>query len=92
VGQYSISADRREELCKRERLENLVRDFLDGEQPDVAEEFERTLVVTAFAHCGRNQVRTAKRLGISRNILRAQLKRFGLLGDAELGAEEAVTA
>jgi len=76
----------REELCKRERLENLVRDFLDGEQPDVAEEFERTLVVTAFAHCGRNQVRTAKRLGISRNILRAQLKRFGLLGAPALFA------
>jgi hypothetical protein len=31
-------------------------------------------------------VRSAKRLDISRNILRAQLKRFGLLGDS--GSEE----
>ena len=81
-----------EELSNAERLENLVRDFLDADQPDVAEEFERTLVLTAFAHCGRNQVRTAKRLGISRNILRAQLKRFGVLGEVEQGVEEGVTA
>jgi sigma-54-specific transcriptional regulator len=40
---------------------------------------ERLLLVTAFEHCDRNQVRTAKRLGLSRNIVRAQLKRHGLL-------------
>ncbi|MBS1161091.1 MAG: Fis family transcriptional regulator [Proteobacteria bacterium] len=81
-----------DELSHRARLENLVRTILDGDLPDVAEEFERTLVLTAFDHCGRNQVRTAKRLGISRNILRAQMKRFGLLGDVELSAEEGVPA
>jgi sigma-54-specific transcriptional regulator len=37
-------------------------------------------VTTAFTHCAGNQVHTAKRLGVTRNIVRAQLKRFGLLG------------
>jgi DNA-binding protein Fis len=41
---------------------------------------ERLLLKTAFEHCAGNQVRTAKRLGVSRNIVRAQLKRFGLMG------------
>lgn len=68
------------------RLGSLVREILDSDLLDVADEFERTLIVTAFDHCGSNQVRTAKRLGISRNILRAQLKRFGLLG--EVGIED----
>jgi DNA-binding NtrC family response regulator len=45
-------------------------------------------VLTAFGHCGSNQVRTAKQLGISRNILRTQLKRFGLLGRPGDSAEE----
>jgi sigma-54-specific transcriptional regulator len=37
-------------------------------------------VRTAFGWCHQNQVRTAKALGISRNILRTQLKRFGMIG------------
>ncbi len=47
--------------------------------PGLFEHVEEVLVKTAFAHCAENQVRTARLLGISRNILRAQLKRFGLL-------------
>jgi sigma-54-specific transcriptional regulator len=47
--------------------------------PGLYEHVEEVLVKTAFAHCAENQVRTARLLGISRNILRAQLKRFGLL-------------
>jgi sigma-54 dependent transcriptional regulator len=43
-------------------------------------------LVTAFEHCDRNQVRTAKRLGLSRNIVRAQLKRHGLLEHSSLSA------
>jgi sigma-54-specific transcriptional regulator len=57
-----------------------LRRLLDTERGDVYEVVERILVETAFEHCAGNQVRTAKRLGVSRNIVRAQLKRFGLLG------------
>lgn len=75
-------------LSPREKLPHVLREILDSELGPVAEEIERSLVLTAFDHCGRNQVRTARRLGVSRNILRAQLKRFGLLGDSEVGGEE----
>jgi len=60
-----------------------LRRLLDTERGDVYEVVERMLVETAFEHCAGNQVRTAKRLGVSRNIVRAQLKRFGLLREQE---------
>jgi len=62
-------------------LQAVLGRLLDSDIENVFETVEQTLVVTAFEHSGRNQVRAARRLGISRNILRAQLKRFGLLGD-----------
>jgi sigma-54 dependent transcriptional regulator len=57
-----------------------LRHLLGSERADVYQEVERLLLRTAFEHCAGNQVRTAKRLGVSRNVVRAQLKRFGLLG------------
>jgi sigma-54-specific transcriptional regulator len=57
-----------------------LRRLLDSDREDVYQEVERLLLTTAFEHCAGNQVRTAKRLGVSRNVVRAQLKRFGLLG------------
>jgi sigma-54-specific transcriptional regulator len=58
-----------------------LRRLLGSNQPAVYESVERLLLEAAFEQCAGNQVHTAKRLGISRNILRGQLKRFGLLGD-----------
>jgi len=55
------------------------------------EKVESALIHAAFAHAGQNQVRTAKVLGITRNMLRTQLKRHGLLGAsdaADLGADD----
>ena len=40
---------------------------------------ERALVHAAFDHAHRNQVRTAKALGVTRNMVRTLLKRHGLL-------------
>lgn len=54
--------------------------LLRSEQASVYASVEKLLLITAFEHCEGNQVHTARRLGVSRNILRAQLKRFGLLG------------
>jgi sigma-54-specific transcriptional regulator len=65
-----------------EGLTEELRGLLHSEQPEVYESVERLLVTTAFEHCDRNQVRTAKRLGLSRNIVRAQLKRYGLLAES----------
>jgi DNA-binding NtrC family response regulator len=40
---------------------------------------EELIVRRAYAHCGGNQVQSARLLGISRNVLRTLLKRFGLI-------------
>jgi len=53
---------------------------------------ERALVHAAFEHAHRNQVRSAKALGVTRNMVRTLLKRHGLLavggseGDADAEA------
>ncbi len=53
--------------------------MFDRGGPALAERVERTLIESAYEHCQRNQVHTAELLGITRNVLRTQLKRFGLL-------------
>ena len=53
--------------------------LLESDRTEVFQSVERLLVKTAFEHCDHNQVRTAKRLGLSRNVVRAQLMRHGLL-------------
>jgi sigma-54-specific transcriptional regulator len=63
-----------------EQLRQAVQHLMQEQRPHLYESMEELIVSTAFAHCGENQVRTARELGISRNVLRAQLKRFGLLG------------
>jgi sigma-54-specific transcriptional regulator len=47
------------------------------------ERVERVLVQSAYTFCQNNQVHTADLLGISRNVLRTQLKRFGLLAGSK---------
>jgi DNA-binding NtrC family response regulator len=47
------------------------------------ERLEALVIQSAYAHCQRNQVHTAALLGISRNVLRTQLKRFGLLSESK---------
>ena len=62
-----------------------LRRLLQSDREAIHHSVERLLLVTAFEHCDRNQVRTAKRLGLSRNIVRAQLKRHGLLEQSSAG-------
>ena len=47
--------------------------------PDLHERLEELIITRAFSHADQNQVRTAKLLGVSRNILRTLLKRYGLI-------------
>ncbi len=61
--------------------------------PDLHERLEELIVTRAFSHADQNQVRTAKLLGVSRNILRTLLKRYGLIrGQAFSTAPSAVIA
>jgi sigma-54 dependent transcriptional regulator len=69
------------------RLQALIGELIDNGEPALFDTIEESVILTAFASCHQNQVQTAKTLGISRNILRTHLKRFGLIGaDAGLGA------
>jgi sigma-54-specific transcriptional regulator len=61
--------------------------LLEARQPHAYEAVERAVIETAFAHSGNNQVKTAKLLGISRNTVRTQLRRYGLLGAEEASAQ-----
>lgn len=64
----------------RQRLSALVNGMIEAEQAGLFDTVEELVVRTAFDACHRNQVQTARVLGISRNILRTHLKRFGLIG------------
>jgi sigma-54-specific transcriptional regulator len=68
------------------RLSRALKEMFDENREALFEQVEETLVRLAFEHCENNQVHTARLLGVSRNILRAQLKRFGLLAS---GREDA---
>lgn len=75
-----------------ERLVAAWQDLLVQGQPDLFDVVEGTLIRTAFEHASQNQVRTAKALGITRNVLRTQLKRHGLLLDRTDEETDAVGA
>lgn len=66
-------------------LDNLVKSWealLSEGRPDLFDLVESALVHSAYAQANENQVRTARMMGITRNMLRTLLKRHGLLGDA----------
>ena len=54
-------------------LEAALRGLFDQPDPALFERIEETVIRQAFAYCQRNQVQTAKLLGLSRNILRSRL-------------------
>jgi sigma-54-specific transcriptional regulator len=62
------------------RLEGLFSEMIEAGNPDLFDSVEESLIRTVFSWCHQNQVQSAKVLGISRNILRTHLKRFGLIG------------
>ena len=78
AAEASSDMDQPEEDALSALREGLFR-LLESDRMEVFQSVERLLVKTAFEHCDRNQVRTAKRLGVSRNVVRAQLMRHGLL-------------
>jgi len=80
-GEASVSAAS-EEADPLIGLQACLRNLLVRSEQMLFEDIERAVVIAAFEHCGRNQVHTARKLGISRNVVRAQLKRFGLIADA----------
>jgi len=73
----------------RERLPEFFDDLLREGGEALFDSVERALVHAAFEHARGNQVRAARELGVTRNMVRTLLKRHGLLGN-DAGAAEVV--
>jgi len=58
-----------------------LQSLLDAPPEGLLSELERMIVDEAFRHSSGNQVRAAALLGISRNVMRTLLKRYGHLRD-----------
>ncbi|MEN6496344.1 MAG: sigma-54 dependent transcriptional regulator [Thermoguttaceae bacterium] len=80
----SFQAASREELLQslKQRIDELVAELLNlpGQTPhaNLIDLVEEALIRRALEHCGQNQVRTAKLLGISRNTLRHRIQKYDL--------------
>jgi len=64
---------------ERTSLEEALLELFEQELPNLFERIEHLVLKTAYRHCSHNQLQTARLLGISRNVVRARLIRFGEL-------------
>jgi sigma-54-specific transcriptional regulator len=62
-----------------EALRNALLAVFEDSHPNLYAEIETAITRTAYEFCHRNQVQTARLLGISRNIVRAKLMQCGEL-------------
>jgi sigma-54-specific transcriptional regulator len=60
-------------------LHDALLSLFEKERPNLYSAIEAVVVKTAYKFCNRNQLQTAKMLGISRNIVRARLIQYGEL-------------
>src|ERR1700733_10630921 len=65
-----------------EALRHALLTVLEDGPPNLYAEIETAITRTAYEFCHRNQVQTARLLGISRNVVRAKLMQCGELPDA----------
>jgi len=62
-----------------ESLEHVLHRLFNEETPDLYRRIDETVLRVAYDYCEHNQLRTARLLGISRNIVRDRLIRYGLV-------------
>jgi aliphatic sulfonates family ABC transporter substrate-binding protein len=60
-------------------LEQALVGLLEQNLPDLHQRVEAALLTTTYRYCGQNQLETARRLGMSRNVVRARLIQHGEL-------------
>jgi sulfonate transport system substrate-binding protein len=69
-------------------LDSALQSLFERNLPNLHQHVEETLVRAAYRFCDRNQVQTARLLGVSRNIVRARLIQFGELQESPRAAVE----
>lgn len=65
-------------------LEEILRMLFNGDRSNLYRRIDETVIRTAYEYCEQNQLRTARLLGVSRNIVRDRLVRYGLLNSEKL--------
>jgi len=60
-------------------LEQALLNLFESDAKNLYADIEARVVRCAFEYCQKNQLQTARLLGISRNILRHRLKLYGML-------------
>ncbi|HXX70296.1 MAG TPA: sigma 54-interacting transcriptional regulator, partial [Polyangiaceae bacterium] len=60
-------------------IESALMSLFESERPRLHEEIEEIIFRTAYRFSDNNQLRAARLLGISRNVVRARLLQYGLL-------------
>ena len=55
-------------------LEGILLELFEQNAPNLYDSLTEMIIRTAYRYCKNNQVQTARLLGVSRNILRSQLK------------------
>ena len=80
-GAYTLNSQlvESDSVSTSNQLEKAFLGLFNQDQPDLYENIQHSLILQAFEFCNQNQVQTAKLLGISRNVLRAQLKHFNVI-------------
>jgi sigma-54 dependent transcriptional regulator len=72
-------------------LKNVLFSLFEKEQPNLYATIEAAVMKAAYEFCDRNQLQTARLLGISRNIVRARLMQCGVLGGANAPLETPIS-
>jgi sigma-54-specific transcriptional regulator len=75
----TLSAEAKQFIADNCPLEKVFAQMLATETEELHDFVMRKLTVQAYEHSNQNQVQAAKLLGISRNVLRTQLKNFGII-------------
>jgi sigma-54 dependent transcriptional regulator len=65
-----------------QELHSALLALFEKDRPNLYATIEATVMKAAYEFCDRNQLQTARLLGISRNIVRARLIQCGVLGGA----------
>lgn len=62
-----------------QKLESAINDLIREEPDQLYSLFVQKIVLQTYEYCKKNQVQTARVLGISRNVLRPLLKQLGMI-------------
>jgi DNA-binding NtrC family response regulator len=70
------------------RIGALVQELFKAPGTSLLRDVEKQLVEESFRYCESNQVRTAELLGVSRNVIRTLLKRYGLIAEVDADIDD----